>query len=51
LFVAAFFSIQASRGKKVLRGMMGDFKGIIISDQYAAYNILNGISHFQLLEI
>jgi transposase len=36
---AAFFSIHASRGKKVLRGMMYDFKGIIISDRYAAYNI------------
>lgn len=36
---AAFFSIHASRGKKVLRAMLGDFKGILISDRYAAYNI------------
>lgn len=36
---AAFFSIHASRGKKVLRAMMGDFKQILISDRYAAYNI------------
>ena len=35
---AAYFSIQASRGKKVLRSMMEDFKNIIISDRYAAYN-------------
>jgi transposase len=34
----AHFSIHASRGKKVLRSMMGDFKHIIISDRYAAYN-------------
>jgi transposase len=36
---AAFFSIQASRGKKVLRTTLGDFKNIVISDRYAAYNI------------
>jgi transposase len=36
---AAFFSIHASRGKKVLRSMLGDFKHILISDRYAAYNI------------
>lgn len=36
---AAFFSIHASRGKKVLRQMMGDFKHILISDRYAAYNV------------
>ncbi len=35
---AAHFSIHASRGKKVLRSMMGDFKHTIISDRYAAYN-------------
>lgn len=38
---AAFFSIQASRGKKVLRSMLGDFKNIVISDRYAAYNIFD----------
>jgi transposase len=37
--IAAHFSIHASRGKKVLRAMMGDFKNILISDRYAAYNI------------
>lgn len=36
---AAYFSIHASRGKKVVRDMIGDFKNIIISDRYAAYNI------------
>ena len=35
---AAYFSIHASRGKKVLRSIMGDFRNIIISDRYAAYN-------------
>jgi transposase len=39
--VAAFFSIQASRGKKVLSIMMGDFKNILVSDRYAAYNIFD----------
>lgn len=38
---AAHFSIHASRGKKVLRAMMGDFKNIVISDRYAAYNIFD----------
>lgn len=38
---AAFFSIHASRGKKVLRALLGDFKNIIISDRYAAYNIFD----------
>lgn len=37
--VAAHFSIHASRGKKVLRNLMGDFKQVLISDRYAAYNI------------
>lgn len=37
--VAAHFSIHASRGKKVLRNMMGDFKNIVTSDRYAVYNI------------
>jgi len=36
---AAYFSIHPSRGKKVLRLMMSDFKHILISDRYAAYNI------------
>lgn len=35
---AAYFSIQASRGKKTLHSFMGDFKNILISDRYAAYN-------------
>jgi len=38
---AAHFSIHSSRGKKVLRQMMGDFENIIISDRYAAYNIFD----------
>jgi transposase len=39
--VAAYFSIQSSRGKKVLRSMMEDFKNILISDRYAVYNIFD----------
>jgi transposase len=39
--IAAFFSIQASRGKKVLRSFLGDFKNIVVSDRYAAYNIFD----------
>lgn len=38
---AAFISIQASRGKKILQSMLGDFKNIIISDRYAAYHIFD----------
>ena len=38
---AAFFSIQASRGKKVLSAMMGDFKHIVVSDRYAGYNLFD----------
>lgn len=38
---AAHFSIHASRGKKVLRAMMSDFKNIVVSDRYAAYNIFD----------
>jgi len=38
---AAFFSIHTSRGKKVLRAIMNDFKNILISDRYAAYNIFD----------
>ncbi|MBA3817095.1 MAG: IS66 family transposase [Parachlamydiaceae bacterium] len=34
---AAHFSVHPSRGKKVLRSLMGDFKHILISDRYAAY--------------
>lgn len=37
----AFFSIQASRGKKALCSMMGDFKNIVVSDRYAAYNLFD----------
>jgi transposase len=37
--VAAHFSIHPSRGKKVLRYRMGDFRHILISDRYAAYNL------------
>jgi len=44
---AAFFSIHASRGKKVLRLLMGDFKNIVVSDRYAAYNIFDS-SHRQI---
>jgi len=36
---AAYFSIHGSRGKKVLRAMMGDFKHILVSDRYCAYNM------------
>jgi len=39
--IAAFFSIHASRGKKILRTLMGDFKNIIVSDRYAVYNIFD----------
>jgi transposase len=39
--VAAHFSIHRSRGKKVLRSMMGDFEHIIISDRYVVYNIFD----------
>ncbi|WP_294878413.1 transposase, partial [Sulfurimonas sp. RIFOXYB12_FULL_35_9] len=33
----AFFSIQPSRGKKVLDLLVGDYENIIISDRYTAY--------------
>lgn len=39
--VAAYFLIHASRGKKVLRQMMGDFENIVISDRYVAYTIFD----------
>ncbi|MGX6643087.1 IS66 family transposase [Legionella pneumophila] len=35
---AAFFSIETSRGKKVIHRLMEGFEHIIISDRYAAYN-------------
>lgn len=34
----AFFSITASRGKKVLKSLVGDYRNVVISDRYAAYN-------------
>lgn len=36
--MAAFFSIESSRGKKVIDSLMGDFNGFVISDRYAGYN-------------
>jgi len=33
----AFFSIATSRGKKVLKDLMGDFQAVVISDRYTAY--------------
>ncbi len=35
---AAFFSVESSRGKKVIAKLMEEFNGFIISDRYAAYN-------------
>lgn len=35
---AAFFSVEPSRGKKVIGSLMGDFDGILVSDRYAGYN-------------
>ncbi|MBP9722360.1 MAG: IS66 family transposase [Gammaproteobacteria bacterium] len=40
----AYFSIQNSRGKKVLKSLLGDFKNIVISDRYAAYNYFDSSS-------
>jgi transposase len=34
----AFFSITGSRGKKVLKSLMGDYHYVVTSDRYAAYN-------------
>ncbi len=34
---AGYFSIEASRGKKVLKVMLADFKNTIVSDRYSAY--------------
>lgn len=36
--VAVHFAILASRGKKAMRSLMGDYEGIIISDRYGVYN-------------
>jgi len=33
----AFFSIVSSRGKKILKSLMGDYRYIVISDRYSAY--------------
>jgi transposase len=33
----AYFLVQSGRGKKVLRGLLGDFKGFLISDRLSAY--------------
>jgi transposase len=35
---AAFFSVEKSRGKKVIAQLMDDFNQIVTSDRYAAYN-------------
>jgi transposase len=34
----AFFSVDTSRGKKVLKSLIGDYRYIVTSDRYAAYN-------------
>jgi transposase len=34
----AFFSVAGSRGKKVLKSLIGDYRYIVTSDRYAAYN-------------
>ena len=34
----AFFSIMGSRGKKILKSLMGDYRHVVISDRYVAYN-------------
>jgi transposase len=36
--IGAYFSIQASRGKKAFRSIIGDFKNILVSDRYNVYN-------------
>ena len=38
---AAFFSIENSRGKKVIHRLMEGYENIIISDRYAGYNYFN----------
>lgn len=35
---AAFFSIEPSRGKKVIKTLMEGFDNVVTSDRYAAYN-------------
>jgi transposase len=35
---AVCFAILASRGKKAMKSFLGDYKGTLISDRYAAYN-------------
>lgn len=35
---AAFFSVEKSRGKKIIIQLMGDYNQILTSDRYAAYN-------------
>ena len=50
----AFFHIDQSRGGKVIQGILGDSRGITISDFYAAYNCLGGLQqkcHPHLLRI
>lgn len=34
----AFFSVAGSRGKKVLKSLLGDYRHVVTSDRYAAYN-------------
>lgn len=43
----AYFSIAKNRGKKVLKSLMGDYPGIVISDRYAVYNYFES-SHRQI---
>lgn len=35
---AAFFSIHSSRGREVLKSLIGDFTNIVVSDRYNAYS-------------
>ena len=35
---AAFFAILASRGKKAMKSLIGNYKNIVISDRYNVYN-------------
>lgn len=37
----AFFSVAGSRGKKVLTSLIGDYRHIVTSDRYAAYNLFD----------
>jgi transposase len=43
----AFFSIEPSRGKKVVKSFIGDFKNTLISDRYSAYDYFDS-GHRQL---